>query len=174
MQGIADVGHLIFDQSSHAVQIGTTRGLPATAVLQLAPEECQNIIHGVKRRLGPGYTITHLGQAATLLTLLKTSPISPQDLSSKSVIMPLPVNGRRYLQERFTGNQYGSCQACAVVVFDNLEQFAINFDDKNAVLEALIKGMRVTKSSYDYWLNKPFLLPLGLAKDNFVSAMLES
>ncbi|KAI4723536.1 15-O-acetyltransferase Tri3 [Aureobasidium sp. EXF-10727] len=160
--------------SSHAVQIGTAPGLPATAVLQIAPEDCQSVIQGVKRRLGPGYTITHLGQAATLLALLKTSPLSPRELSSKSVIMPLPVNGRRYLQEKFTDNQYGSCQACAVVVFDKLEQFAIEFDDKAAVTEALINAMKITKTSYDYWLNKPFLLPLGLAKDNFVSAMLES
>lgn len=132
------------------------------------------MIQGVKRRLGPGYTITHMGQTATLLALLKTSPLSPQDLSSKSVITPLPVNGRRYLQEQFADHQYGSCQACAVVVFDNLKQFAIDFDDKIAIREALISGMKVTKSSYDYWLNKPFLLLLGLAKDIFISAMLES
>jgi hypothetical protein len=124
--------------------------------------------------MGPGYTITHLGQAATLLALLKTSPLSQEDLSQMSVVMPLPVNGRRYLREEFAENQYGSCQACAVVVFDSLKQFAIDFDDKDAILNALINGMKITRSSYDYWLEKPFLLPLGLAKDNFISAMLES
>ncbi|THY33589.1 15-O-acetyltransferase Tri3 [Aureobasidium pullulans] len=160
--------------SSHAVQIGTAPGLPATAVLQIAPHECQKIIQGVKSRLGSDYTITHLGQAATLLALLKSSPIPPENVPGKSVIMPLPVNGRRFLREEFANYQYGSCQACAVVVFNSLEQFMIDFDDRVAVLDALISGMKITRSSYDYWLNKPFLLPLGLAKDNFVSAMLES
>ncbi|THZ20851.1 15-O-acetyltransferase Tri3 [Aureobasidium pullulans] len=160
--------------SSHSVQIGIDPGLPDLAVLKLTPNECQKIIHGVKRRLGTGYTITHLAQAATLLTLLKTNPLSQEALLKKSVIMPLPVNGRRYLREEFAHCQYGSCQACAVVEFDNLEQFAVDFEDKVAVADALIRAMEVTKKSYDYWLSKPFLLPLGLAKDNFLSSLLES
>jgi hypothetical protein len=158
-------------KSSHAIQIGTTSGLPATTVLQIPLVECQSVIHGVRIRLGPGYTITHVAHAAILLALLKTNPISQEDYKNNSVVMPLPVNGRRYLREEFADNQYGSCQAGAVVVFDRLEQFAIDFEDKDAVLNGLIKG---TRSSYDYWLNKPFLLPLGLAKDNFISPMLEA
>jgi hypothetical protein len=142
--------------------------------MQMSSTECQGIIQGVKPRLGPGYTITHLGQAATLLALLKASPLSQEDFSKKSVIMPLPVNGRRFLKDEVADNQYGSCQACAVVVFDNLEQFAIDFDDKDAVLNALDTGMKITRTSYGYWLEKPFLLPLGIAKDNFLSSMLES
>ena len=124
--------------------------------------------------MGPSYTITHLGQAATFLALMKTSPLTQEALQGKSVIMPLPVNGRRYIRAELADNLYGCCQACAVVVFDNLEKFAIDFDDKSAVLDALVSAMEVTRSSYEYWLNKPFLLPLGLAKDNFVSKMLES
>lgn len=143
-------------------------------MLQLKARECQKIIHGVKSRLGPDYTITHLAQAATLLALLKTNPLSQEALPEKSVIMPLPVNGRRYLREEFAHCQYGSCQACAVVEFDNLKQFAVDFEDKVAVIDALVRAMEVTKKSYDYWLSKPFLLPLGLAKDNFLSALLES
>lgn len=143
-------------------------------MLQLKPRECQRIIHGVKSRLGPEYTITHLAQAATLLALLKINPVPKEALSERPVIMPLPVNGRRYLREDFAHCQYGSCQACAVVEFDNLEQFAVDFEDKVAVADALIRAMEVTKKSYDYWLSKPFLLPLGLAKDNFLSSLLES
>ncbi|KAH0337677.1 putative trichothecene 15-O-acetyltransferase, partial [Aureobasidium melanogenum] len=160
--------------SSHAMPIGTNPGLPETAILQLPPSLCQKIIQAVKSRLGPGYTITHLGQAATLLTLLKLSPLPKEALTNKSVIMPLPVNGRRYLREEVANMQYGSCQACAVVVFDNLAQYAIDFGDRDAVVEALIEAMKVTKTAYDYWLNKPYLLPLGLAKDNFFSALMES
>ncbi|KAG9652317.1 putative trichothecene 15-O-acetyltransferase, partial [Aureobasidium melanogenum] len=160
--------------SSHALSIGTIPGLPATAVLQLIPSECHKIIRAVKSRLGPGYTITHLGQAATLLTLLKLSPISKEALSNQSVIMPLPVNGRRYLREGLADTQCGSCQACAVVVFDTLRQYAVDFGDGDVVVEALINAMKVTKAAYDYWLDKPYLLPLGLAKDNFLSALMES
>ncbi|KAH0365230.1 putative trichothecene 15-O-acetyltransferase, partial [Aureobasidium melanogenum] len=160
--------------SSHALPIGTSPGLPETTMLQLPPSSCQRIIQAVKSRLGPGYTITHLAQAATLLTLLKLSPLPKEALPGKEVIMPLPVNGRRYLREEFADTQYGSCQACAVVVFDNLEQYAVDFDDRDAVIVALINAMQVTKTAYDYWLNKPYLLPLGLAKDNFFSALMES
>lgn len=143
-------------------------------MLQLSHSECQKIIQGVKSRLGPEYTITHLGQAATLLTLLKLSPVPKEAVLEKSVIMPLPVSGRRYLQDGLADCQYGSCQACAVVNFDNLKQFAVDFDDRDAVVGALVKGIKTTKTAYDYWLNKPFLLPLGLAKDNFLSALMES
>lgn len=93
---------------------------------------------------------------------------------NQSVIMPLPVNGRRYLREEVANAQYGSCQACAVVVFDDLAQYAIHLGDRDAVKGVLIKAMQVTKAAYDYWLNKPYLLPLGLAKDNFFSALMES
>lgn len=154
--------------------IGTDAGLPETAVLQLTNTECQKMIKAVKSRLGPGYTITHLSQAATLLTLLRLSPLSQETLQNRSVIMPLPVNGRRYLQEELADHQYGSCQACAVVTFDHLEQYAIDFDDRDAMVEALVQAMKVTKTAFDYWLDKPYLLPLGLAKDNFFSALLES
>jgi hypothetical protein len=143
-------------------------------VLQIPLAECESVIQGLKTRLGPGYTITHLAQAAILLALLKTSPLSQEDSTENSVVMPLPVNGRRYLREKFADDRYGSCQACAVVVFDRLEQFAIDFEDKETVLNALVRGMEITRNSYDYWLNKPFLLPLGLAKDNFIAPMLES
>ncbi|KAG9837839.1 putative trichothecene 15-O-acetyltransferase, partial [Aureobasidium melanogenum] len=160
--------------SSHYIQIGTEPGLPDTAVLQLTQSECQKIIQGVKSRLGHGYTITHLGQAATLLTLLKLSPLPYESFLDQSVIMPLPVNGRRYLREGLADKHYGSCQACAVVTFDHLRQFAVDFEDKDAIIEALTDAMKVTKTAYDHWLDKPYLLPLGLAKDNFFSALLES
>ncbi|KAI4755621.1 15-O-acetyltransferase Tri3 [Aureobasidium sp. EXF-3400] len=160
--------------SSHAMTIGTDPGFPDTAVLQLTPSECHKIIQAVKTRVGAEYTITHLGQAATLLTLLKLSPIPKEVLSNRSVIMPLPVNGRRYLREGFADTQYGSCQACAVVVFENLEQYVLDFGNKDAVISGLIGAMKTTKTAYDRWLNKPYLLPLGLAKDNFLSALMES
>lgn len=128
----------------------------------------------MKSRLGSGYTITHLGQAATLLTLLKLSPLPREALLNRSVIMPLPVNGRRYLREELAERQYGSCQACAVVTFDKLEKYAVDFGNRDAVVVALITGVKVTKNAYDYWLDKPYLLPLGLAKDNSLSALMET
>lgn len=124
--------------------------------------------------MGHGYKITHLGQAATLLAFMKTSPPSQEALPGKFVIMPLPVNGRRYLRAEYADNQYGCCQACAVVVFEDLKKIAIKFDENDSVLDAFVSAMETTRSSYEYWLNKPFLLPLGIAKDNFVSKMLES
>ncbi|KAI5198653.1 15-O-acetyltransferase Tri3 [Aureobasidium subglaciale] len=149
-------------------------GLPSTAILKLTPSECHSVIQGIKSRFGPGLTITHLAQAATLRTLLHTNPLPRETLAEKRVIMPLPVNGRRYLRPEFADVQYGSFQACAVVEFEHLEEYTVDFGNTLAVLEALERGMKVTKKAYDYWLNKPFLLPLGLAKDNFLSAYFAS
>ncbi|KAI5247114.1 hypothetical protein E4T42_06097 [Aureobasidium subglaciale] len=145
--------------SSHYIQTGIEPGLASTSVLELTPSECHSIIQGIKANLGPGYTITHLAQTATLLTRLHTNPLAKGFRAERTVIMPLPVNGRRCFSPEFTKAQYGNCKVCAVIDFEHLEQDTVDYDDTAAV----------AKKAYEYWLDKSFILHLGLAKDKFLS-----
>lgn len=49
-------------------------GLPETLWHNFTKEQSENMITAVQTRLGPGYTITHLGQAACLLAQIKMNP----------------------------------------------------------------------------------------------------
>lgn len=118
-----------------------------------------------------------------MLALLKARPLPAGDATTK-LVTALPVNGRYYLRDDLArGNflqdeqadvQYGSCQAGAVVEFPNLAQWTVDESDKEAVRTALGGLARHIKQSYDYWVSKPFLLPLGVSKDNFLSSFLSS
>ncbi|KAI5207224.1 hypothetical protein E4T38_03404 [Aureobasidium subglaciale] len=88
--------------------------------------------------------------------------------------MPLSVNGWKYFSPEFTKAQYGNCQVCAVIDFEHLEQDTVDYDDTAAVLQALETGMKVAKKAYEYWLDKSFILHLGLAKDKFLSGYFAS
>jgi hypothetical protein len=132
------------------------------------------MIRAVKKQLGPQYTISHLGHAATVLALLKANPLPPDAPGSTALIMPLPVNGRRFLRDEFADKQYGACQAGAVVEFPNLESWAVDERDSELVKAMLERGCKHVKESYDYWLSKEFQLALGVSKDNFLSAFLSS
>jgi hypothetical protein len=131
------------------------------------------MIQAVKGRLGPKYTISHLGHAATVLALLKNNPLPSDAPDSTALITPLPVNGRRFLRDEFAAHRFGACQAGAVVEFQNLKSWAPedNAQEPAAALERLCKQV---KESYDYWLKNEFQLPLGVSKDNFLSAFLAS
>jgi hypothetical protein len=119
-------------------------GAPSTEFQTFTAAESQAIVQAVKPRLGPGYTISHLGQAATALALLKVNPI-PNDVSGvPSIIMPLPVNGRRFLKDEYMQGQYGACQAGAVVQFHDAKSFAVDDDDKSSVISMLDRACRIS------------------------------
>ncbi|KAH8679921.1 15-O-acetyltransferase [Tricladium varicosporioides] len=158
--------------SSWALEIGVESGIPCTIFASFTTIESSAIVRGIKVRLGPGYTISHLGHAATLLALLKTNPPPSTTPQIQKAIFPLPVNGRRYLQEKYSHTRYTSCQAPAVVEYDNLLSYVVNHKGEDAVVEALERGCRVAKKELDGWLKKPFLLAMGISKDNFLAASL--
>lgn len=129
------------------------------------------MIQAVKNRLGPRYTISHLGHAATVLALLKNNPL-PLDVSENvDLITPLPVNGRRFLRDEVAAHRFGACQAGAVVEFQNLKSWAPKDDSKEPAM-ALEKLCKQVKESYDFWLKNEFQLALGVSKDNFLGAFL--
>lgn len=132
------------------------------------------MIRAVKARLGQQYTISHLGHAAMVLALLQSNPLASSTPPGTALITPLPVNGRRFLKPEFREHRFGSCQAGAVVEFKNLASWAPATQGPGDVQEALGRLSRHVKESYDYWLRNQFQLPLGISKDNFLSAFLSS
>ncbi|KAF2125620.1 15-O-acetyltransferase [Dothidotthia symphoricarpi CBS 119687] len=160
--------------NSWAMDLKVDVGAPSTEFRTFTAAESRAIIQAVKARLGPGYTISHLGQAATALALLKANPI-PEDVSGiPSIIMPLPVNGRRFLKDEYVQGQYGACQAGAVVQFRDARSFLVDDDEKSAVISMLAKGCRISKEQYDYWLSKPFQMAVNISKDNFLASFLSA
>ena len=132
------------------------------------------MIHAVKSRLGPKYTISHLGQAASVLALLKANPPSNDIPDNQSLVMPTAVNGRRWLRDEHARDYYGMCQTGAVMKIKNIKSFMVDDNDKDAVVEALERGCKLAKEAYDHWLNKPYQLALGISKDNFYASHLVS
>lgn len=174
---------LTLRQSSWGLPISNGKGIPRTEWYHFSKADSEAIIRAVKTRIGPHYTISHLGHAATVLALLKERPLPAGDSTTK-LVTALPVNGRyflrdelakaNFLQDEHADVQYGSCQAGAVVVFPQLGQWTVNESDKEAVKTALEGLAKHIKRSYDYWLSKPFQLPLCVSKDNFLSSFLSS
>ncbi len=130
------------------------------------------MIRGVKSRVGPQYTISHLGHAAMVLALLKVHPLSAIDPANTQLVTPLPVNGRRFLRDEFVDRQYGCCQAGAVVEFPNLKSWVVDEGDTEAVKAMLERGCRHVKEGYDYWLSKEFQVAVNVSKDNFLASHL--
>lgn len=129
------------------------------------------MIEAIKSRVGPEYTISHLGHIATVLALLKAKPLLG-NIKDAQLVTPLPANGRRFLRDEFADKQFGSCQASAVVEFDDLKSWIVDEHDKEALVSMMERGCRHVKESYDYWVNKDFLLAKGVSKDNFLSQFL--
>ncbi|KAJ2966699.1 hypothetical protein NQ176_g10025 [Zarea fungicola] len=161
---------------------GASWGLPVTnnpgdarsEWFTFSKEQTETMIQAVKTRLGQQYTISHLGHAAVVLALLQTNPLDSSAPPSTALITPLPVNGRRFLKRELQEHRFGSCQAGAVVEFNDLASWAPATESPGGVQEALGKLSRHVKESYDYWLRNQFQLLLGISKDNFLSAFLSS
>ena len=133
-------------QCSWGLKFKLEAGTPRIIIHTFTVPESETIIRAVKSRLGPTYTISHLGHAAVVLALLKSSPPSHDIPDSQSFTMTL----------------------------GNIKSFKVDDNDKDAVVEALERGCKIAKESYDQWLSNPFQLALGISKDNFTASFLTS
>ncbi|KAJ6007934.1 trichothecene 15-O-acetyltransferase [Penicillium herquei] len=159
--------------SSWGMPVTNGSGDPRSDWYTFSKIDSEKIIHAVKKHLGPKYTISHLGHAATVLSLLKNNPLPVDAPGDIGLVTPLPVNGRRFLRDEVANHRFGTCQAGAVVEFPSLKTWAPcnDAEDHTAALEKLCKQV---KESYDYWLKKEFQLAVGVSKDNFLGALLAS
>ncbi|KAF7596256.1 trichothecene 15-O-acetyltransferase [Aspergillus hancockii] len=135
--------------------------IPSVAFHNFTVAESKAMINAVKTHLSPKHTITHLGQAATILALLKANP-PPEALGNLDFIQPLTLNGRRWVRPEHV-RSYGVCQTGGITTFKDLRSYMVDENDKDAVFEALKRGTDLAKQYYDKFLNEPYQLPIGLS-----------
>ncbi|KAB8235866.1 15-O-acetyltransferase Tri3 [Aspergillus alliaceus] len=139
---------------------------PRVVTHVFAPKECSAMIKAIKSRLGPKYTITHLGQAAVTQAMLEINPPSPDLPESAAFVTPNSINGRRWMDNAYAPTYYAACLANGVVKFNNVKSLIIDPSDKPAMIQALTKGAEDAKKSIDFWLSKPHHLPVGINVHN--------
>jgi len=160
-------------KSSWGLSINNTVGIPRTDFATFTAAESTAMIESVKTRVGPEYTISHLGHAATVLALLQIQPV-PSDMGDTAYLCsPLPVNGRRYLKDPSL-TRYGSCQAGAVVQFPNLGSWSADENESDAVKQTVERGCKHVKEGYDLWLKDDYQVAVNVAEDNFLAAYLSA
>nr|3FOT_A Chain A, 15-O-acetyltransferase [Fusarium sporotrichioides]3FP0_A Chain A, 15-O-acetyltransferase [Fusarium sporotrichioides] len=165
---------LVANYKSRGMKFQPGLALPRCVIHKLSADESIDIVKAVKTRLGPGFTISHLTQAAIVLALL--DHLKPNDLSDDEVfISPTSVDGRRWLREDIASNFYAMCQTAAVVRIENLKSITVSHkDEKELQVRALESACRNIKKSYRQWLENPFLQALGLRVHNFEASYLHA
>lgn len=163
---------LVANYKSRGMKFQPGLALPRCAIYKLSADDSIAIVKAVKTRLGPGYTISQLTQAAIILALL--DHLKPTDLSDDEFFLsPTSVDGRKWLREDIASNYYAMCQTAAVVRVENLKSIAVSHkDEKEIQVKALEKACRDIKKCYDQWLGNPFLEALGLRVHNFEAGYL--
>ncbi|RGP73138.1 3-acetyltrichothecene 15-o-acetyltransferase [Fusarium longipes] len=158
---------LVANYKSRGLKFRPGLGLPRCVIHKFSAADSIAIVAAVKSRLGPGFTISHLAQAAIVLALL--DHLKPTDLSDEQVfISPTSVDGRRWLHDDIASNFYAMCQTAAVVRVEKLKTIAVSHkDEKDKQVRALESACKDVKRSYDQWLGNPFLQALGIRVHNF-------
>ena len=117
--------------------------------------------------MGGKYNDGHLGHAATILVMMDYNPIPEDKKDSATLYSPLPIDGRRYIEESRDTERYGNVQTSAVVEFQRLADWAPKKDEPEGVKVALEKLSKHVKKAYDYWLEKAdYHLPMGVTYHN--------
>jgi hypothetical protein len=156
--------------ASWGIKVNPNLGPPGEVRHTLTAGHSKKIQAAVKSRLGGKYNDGHLGHAATILVMLDYNPIPEDKKDSACLYSPLPIDGRRYLDEARDTERYGNIQTSAVVEIKRLADWAPKGDDPNATKVALEKLCKHLKKGYDYWLNQPdYHLPMGVAYHNWMS-----
>ncbi|KAJ9401502.1 hypothetical protein DTO282F9_1699 [Paecilomyces variotii] len=149
-------------------------GLPRSIFHTFTVAETAKLLRAVKERLGPKYTVTHLGHAAVFLALLKTNP-PPADAPETFCTTAMPVNSRRFLREDYakaTKTYYPVCQSSALLLFEDIQSYAPRDCDKEQLREKISRAAKHTKESYDFWMNQPSLLPASISFMSLISTAL--
>ncbi|KAL8787454.1 MAG: hypothetical protein Q9213_002231 [Squamulea squamosa] len=117
---------------------------------EFTKDQSQNIIKAVREKLGPGYTVTHLGQASLLLAILKMNPPGPDVPTSQIWYCSTQVNGRRYMQEpykRYEKLYFPNSQANGFVIFEEITSYIQEGSRQDSKTKELLS--RAAKQSKD-------------------------
>lgn len=139
---------------------------------RFSADQSKAIIANVKTHLGPDFTITHLGQAAVVATVLKLNPPGPDVPESQAHVAFASFNGRRYLDDQYsTGNKpfYPVCISTTPILFEDIKSYDFLKADRSEINALLTRASSVAKSSYDFWIKQPCQLPLSMSISNLIA-----
>jgi hypothetical protein len=111
--------------------------------------ESRAIMESIKTKIGPAFSITHLGHAAMVMTALQFK--SPQERpSSNRFVSPLFINGRRYLDPKHEPKPYvPMCRAIGAVVFRDVDRYMVSEDaSKEEIQQKLRLACEEARRSY--------------------------
>ncbi|KAI4128141.1 MAG: hypothetical protein LQ338_002878 [Usnochroma carphineum] len=139
-------------------------------------EQSQQLVQAVKQRLGPGYTITHLGMSALLLALLKMHPPGPEVGNDRIWQCSTPVNARRFLREPYQSYQklyFPLCQANGFIIFEDIKSYAQGGERQvDKTKELLAKAAEQAKDGFAEILNRPHSVAIGTTIMEMVAGMM--
>ena len=114
--------------------------MPKAVHKRFSVEETNAVLLGVKAKLGKTCSVTQLGHAAVVMTMLKSKPVDERPMHSTNIVSPLFINARKYLDQDVpeSQNYISSCRAFSAIGFRNVEDYILTDDaSKEEVQEKL-------------------------------------
>ncbi|RFU73555.1 15-o-acetyltransferase [Trichoderma arundinaceum] len=135
---------------------------PQTEFYTFAETDSQSILSGIRTRLQPGHSITHLATGAVLLALTKGDIARNATIFSSISV----IDGRRYLKEGYKQGEklyIASCQTPAILVFENIDKLSISdISSKDEVRQKLKKATELAKECFASNLATPCKLSMSV------------
>ena len=102
--------------------------LPRAIHKRFSVEDSNAILVAVKERLGNACSVTHLGHAAMVMTMLKSKPVQERPTHGDHLVSPLFINGRRYLDQGVPGSQsqISLCRAFSAIEFRDVKNYVLS------------------------------------------------
>ena len=102
--------------------------MPKAIHKRFSVEESKVILLAVKEKLGKACSITHLGHAAMVMTMLKFKPAQERPAPGAPLVSPLFMNGRRYLDQDILRSRscISLCRAFNAIEFRNVEKYILS------------------------------------------------
>lgn len=137
-----------------------------TYFITLSEAQSTSLLEGVKEIVGPDSNITHLGHAAMVLALLRSSRLTNSSSTSpQPLYSPCWLNGRRYLRPSdanpFPTQDYiPLCISFAPIVFPDLKEISLSRSANRAVIKSkLAKACKIATEQYGNIKRQKSILP---------------
>lgn len=130
-EGVKNLTNLVMEasKSEWGMEVVSKDGyMPKAIHKRFSVEESDAIFLGVKNKLGKACSVTHLGHAAMVMTMLKFKPVSERPTHGDHLVSPLFINGRRYLDQGVPGSHshISLCRAFSAIEFRDVESYILS------------------------------------------------
>lgn len=106
----------------------TSTYYPRSAHHSFSPIQSSSILRSIKEKIGPAYSITHLGHAAMIMTLLRLKHPQSRPINQPDLVSPLFINGRRYLDplQLNASDHIPLCRAISGIEFRDVGRYILS------------------------------------------------